>query len=83
MSNTTLVSAQLFDDWIARAWRDLRRVFTPRAADPAERAAREAREAAEALRDRIARYEREQPGYAADLRAALAHAERDLAERRR
>lgn len=83
MSNTTLVSAQLFDDWIARVWRELRRVFTLRATEPAERMAREAREAADALRDRIARYEREQPGYAADLRAALAYAERDLADRRR
>lgn len=79
MSNTTLVSAQLFDDWLARTWRELRRVVTLRAASPAER---EAREAVEALRERIARYEPEQPGYAADLRAALARAERNLAERR-
>lgn len=77
MNNTTLVSAQLFDDWLARAWRELGRLATLRRAAPAER---EARAAAESLRDRIARYEHEQPGYAADLRAALAHAERQLAD---
>jgi len=77
MNNTTLISAQLFDDWLARAWRELKRVATRRDAAPGER---EARAAAASLRDRIARYEHEQPGYAADLRAALAHAERQLAD---
>lgn len=74
--NTALISAQLFDDWIARTWRELRRIATPRFADPAER---EARETVEGLRERIGRYEREQPSYADDLRAVLARAEQDLA----
>jgi uncharacterized protein (UPF0335 family) len=74
--NTALISAQLFDDWLARTWRELRRMVSLRAADPAER---EARDAVDTLRERIARYEREQPSYADDLRAVLARAEQDLA----
>jgi hypothetical protein len=76
MSNPTLVSAQLFDDWLGRTWRELRRLASPRAADPAERAARDT---VDSLRARIARYEREQPSYAADLRAVLVRAEQELA----
>jgi hypothetical protein len=74
--NTALISAQLFDDWLARTWRELRRMVSLRAADPAER---EARDAVDTLRERIARYEREQPSYADDLRVVLARAEQDLA----
>jgi hypothetical protein len=73
--NTALISAQLFDDWLARTWRELRRMVSLRAADPAER---EARDAVDTLRERIARYEREQPSYADDLRVVLARAEQDL-----
>ncbi len=73
--NTALISAQLFDDWIARTWRELRRIATPRFAASAERAARDA---VDTLREQIARYEREQPSYADDLRAVLARAEQDL-----
>jgi uncharacterized protein (UPF0335 family) len=74
--NTALISAQLFDDWLARTWRELRRMVSLRAADPAER---EARDAVDTLRERIARYEREQASYADDLRVVLARAEQDLA----
>ncbi len=76
MNNTTLVSAQLFDDWLARTWRELHRVASLHADHPAEC---EARDTVEALRERIARYEREQPSYADDLRAVLARAEQELA----
>lgn len=76
--NATLINAQLFDDWIGRLWREARRLASLRSASPDER---EAHAAIEALRERIARYEHEQPGYAADLRAALAQFEGEPARR--
>jgi len=74
--NAALISTHLFDDWIARAWREARRLAALRGT--ATRAERETRHVAEALRERIARYEHEQPGYASDLRAALARMEHEL-----
>lgn len=76
--NATLINAQLFDDWLGRLWREGRRLVSLRSATPAER---DMQTAVEELRDRIARYEREQPGYAADLRAALAQFEGEPSHR--
>ena len=73
--NTLLVNAHLFDDWVGRALAELRHLL--RAARPTS-AERDARQAVELLRARIRRYERQQPGYAADLHAALVQAERQL-----
>lgn len=74
--NATLINALLFDDWIGRAVAELRQLV--RSARPGT-AEREAHAAVDQLRARIRRYEREQPGYAADLQTALAAAEQRAA----
>ncbi len=74
--NDTLINARLFDDWVGRALAELRHVLLASRPTVAER---DARHAVDLLRGRIRRYERQQPGYAADLRTALVQAERQLA----
>jgi hypothetical protein len=67
-----------FDFWLARFWQDrLRR----NDAAEREREHRRSLDVAQALRERIAQYEPQQPGYASDLRAALARMEVDTEQR--
>lgn len=74
--NPTLLHARLFDEWVGRALSELRHLLGSARPTTEER---EARAAVGELQARIRRYEREQPGYAADLQVALQQAERQLA----
>lgn len=76
MNANHIINARLFDDWVGRALAELRHLLVPRRPSAAER---EARAAVAQLRTRIRRYERQQPGYAADLQTALTQAEHQLA----
>jgi hypothetical protein len=76
---TIQVVSGMFDQMLARAWQDLRDSL--RRDNAAQRDLRHRRAAAQTLRERIAQYERQQPSYAADLRAALAQMEAQTAGR--
>lgn len=76
MNANLIINARLFDDWVGRALAELRHLLVPSRPTAAER---EARAAVDHLRARIRRYERQQPGYAADLQTALNQAEQQLA----
>lgn len=74
--NASLSTYRLFEAWLGQTWRQAGERAALRRATEAERSAQEAELA---LRQRAAHYEREQPGYAADLRAALARTEHEIA----
>lgn len=76
---TIQVVSGVFDQWLAGLWQDLRNGLRRKSALVREQQRR--RDAVGALRERIAQYAHQHPGYAADLRAALACLEAD-AERR-
>jgi hypothetical protein len=70
--DSTINTAHLFDAWLGQLWRAVGRLDAARRDAQAMRARRDA---SDGLRERIAQYEQQQPGYAADLRAALARQE--------
>ena len=69
-------SAGPFYGWRVQLWSMAAKLYAERRA---AQALRERHEASDALRERIAQYEHQQPSYAADLRAALARQEADIA----